>query len=153
MLGALFESMRTGNLGSRHFARQHAIWLRWCFVCLLAMGGFWPDVAFAAAAIPMCSAFGECIEAPPPEAPPTGGELRAKRRGLFEHQASCERGHERDGNPSPIIPDPLEPLTLRVVEIQLPGAPSSGCRSSCPAEGMQRPGFSCEIFRPPCSAV
>src|SRR5512147_6432 len=89
---ALFQAMQRGQRSPSPMRRTRTqqVWLlRACLLRALALCVFgWvsgtANVAFAATSVPMCSSYSECAEAPIPEAPPTGGEMRAPRQNPFE---------------------------------------------------------------------
>ena len=145
--------MCIGVLSAKSFQKPRHAWLQLAMLLIMTCIGIVPGLAWAKVAIPMCSAFGECVEAPPPEVPPTGGEVRAPPRGLFEFGPSCERGPDRDSGPLPSAPAPLEPIALENSE----GCPvhlhdCAHCFGHAPST-FRSAGVSLEIFRPPCTAT
>ncbi|MGC4068216.1 MAG: hypothetical protein QM784_26920 [Polyangiaceae bacterium] len=117
-------------------------------LCVLWVITLMPRLAWASLTVPMCSPFGECTVAPPPEAPPTGGEVRGIRT-QDPRAPSLDAAPTREPAPPPWqvpAPDPaalfhvlLGPIACRARE----GQPNFSYLVR------DANGASLEVFRPP----
>jgi hypothetical protein len=109
-----------------------------------------PRSAWAALAVPMCSPFGESMVAPPPESPPTGGEIRT----VATHDPrapSIDLAPSDDQKPLPWqqpTTDPAVATPPSVVRIAMAIATYQplGLKTNRGPHGVR-----IEVFRPPCS--
>jgi hypothetical protein len=124
---------------------------RMVMLLLFAFALLLPRYATAAIAVPMCSPYGECATAPPPEVPPTGGEIR----GVYQTDPGApglELVPQQDRDPPKWqvpAPDPAV-VTLALLLLVAPsiatGKPNFGSKL-CGSFGVRT-----EVFRPPCDA-
>jgi hypothetical protein len=137
---------------TRYKARQ--LWLlNWALLCVFGCICCVPRVAFAGPSSPMCTSFAECAEAPPPEVPPTGGEIRADERGVVDFGVHLDRSHERDSRPLYSQQSTLDPLSIADPSAGLSfGETSSKSWRVGAISGAMR-GIMLEIFRPPCARL
>lgn len=147
---AFGTAMQSGNRPPKVFPRLQLLLLRAVVCC--ALGWLWllPSVASAATSIPMCSNYSECAEAPWPESPPTGGEMRAPMRSLFDWTPTLDRAPSKDSSPIHWQLTSVEPLALAVADM-LP----QSCGYAVEGFGASeltpfRTGVRREVFRPPC---
>lgn len=144
-------AMGIGITATHSIRLQHVALLRLLFVVVVGFGWVLPAPAHALTAIPMCSAFGECTEAPPPEAPPTGGELRARPLRLFDTQPACDQGSSEDRSPPTWGPTPIEPVAAIPLAAGVCFLPGDHQVFSVYTQVILACGFAGEIFRPPCA--
>jgi hypothetical protein len=123
----------------------------WALLCALGWMGVTPSTAWAAPSIPMCSVFGECAEAPLPEAPPTGGEVRAQPRNPFDLGPRLDLAPNQDNVPLDWQLRALEPLSLSDADPWCPWIETAE-KSFCATLGTRASsGVAPEVFRPPCT--
>jgi hypothetical protein len=130
---------------TRPLLRSRCLWL-----CLFAFALLWPQLAIAAVGVPMSSPYGETIAAPPPESPPTGGEIRGVRN-IDPRAPSLDLAPQSDPGPLPwelptlepaVVAPPFLPLIARSITTDQPNG-STTQRGSL--------GVRTEVFRPPCA--
>jgi len=129
--------------------------LRLLVLCLFSWFEFVPASASAMPAIPMCSIFGECIEAPPPGSAPTGGEIRAAYPNPLERATVLERAPQKDSPPLPFETSPSDPARISSLDDRVINAPLvelSKPRAVNDVAYRER-GALREVFRPPCQAA
>lgn len=151
--GAFGNIMHVGYRSPKAPQPKQLLLLKLLLLCILGWVEFTPATALAAASIPMCSIFGECVEAPPPESPPTGGEVRAKRQGLFDQGPSLDRAPQNDAPPVHWQPSNLDPLSVLDLDgnmLHFPPERVAGPRTAATSRN-QGQGVLSEVFRPPCA--
>jgi hypothetical protein len=156
MLRAAFgASMRVGYHSPKTSRHKQLLLLRLMVLCILGWLEFAPASAWALPAIPMCSIFGECIEAPPPGSPPTAGEIRTASQNPFEQAPILQRAPLRDSTPQLLSVPTLEPARLAESRAMFPSILTTDLPGLRAAQlpryrdkGVQR-----EVFRPPCHAA
>jgi hypothetical protein len=108
-----------------------------------------PRYASAAVAVPMCSAYGECMVAPPPEAPPTGGEIRLIGYG-DPHLPGFEAAPSHDPKPVPWqVPSPDLAVILMSPLVFVAPATTTDQPPFSEIHGVAF-GVRTEVYRPPC---
>lgn len=153
MLRAAFgTSMRVGYHSPKTPRPKQQLLLRLMVLCILGWLEFVPASAWALPAIPMCSIFGECIEAPPPGSPPTAGEIRTVSHRPFEQIPILQSAPLRDSTPELLSVPTVDPARLAdpmetVQSISIAELP--GLRAAYLARYRDK-GVLREVFRPPC---
>lgn len=149
--GAFGNSMRSGYLSPRYGLKLR-LWLLQCVVYCVLSGLFClPNDAWAATSIPMCSTYSECAEAPWPEAPPTGGEMRSRPRQLFGDGLLLDRDLGGEGAA------PIHWMLATIESLRLSPLDALPLRNGSQVEafgsralGGPSKGVPLEVFRPPC---